>query len=67
MNQDFYHREKQAQQEQEKHDAVAGRHQTIETWQIEQEAALTGNAAPADQERPPGLFTKIRRALFGGK
>ncbi len=67
MNQDFYHREKQSQQGQEKHDAVSERHQTLETWQLEQEAAQTGTPPPSDEQRPPGFFTKLRRALFGGK
>lgn len=69
MNEDMYHRQEQTRQQQDRMSAQAGRHTTLETVQIEQEIAETGQTPEGEFDTTPpspGLWARIKR-LFGGK
>lgn len=69
MNNDFYHRQKAAEQDAERQRAVSERHSTLEVWQLEQEAAQHSTVeSPMSEtktviEKPAGLIARIKRAL----
>ncbi len=66
---EFYQRQKQAQQRHDQADAKFGTHSTVETWQLEQQDAAHGTFVPdpMDKEaaaKKPNLFVRIRKAIF---
>lgn len=67
MQSDFEHRQRQIEQEQERHKAQLGKSSTVETWHIEQGEANQGNLPSpegADVVPPePTLLGKLLRAL----
>jgi hypothetical protein len=68
MNQDFYHREREVKQNEERHRAQTEKHQTLETWQIEQDAAQSGVASPVGGQEGsarPGFIARLKKAIFG--
>ena len=67
MNQDFYHRERQVKQYEERQKAQAEKHQTLETVQIEQNAAQDGVESPLGEHKNAGqgILARLKKALFG--
>ncbi|HLU10209.1 MAG TPA: hypothetical protein VK003_11120 [Oceanobacillus sp.] len=67
MNQDFYHRERQVKQYEERQRAKAEKHQTLETVQIEQNAALDGIESPVGEKQNAGqgVLARLKKAIFG--
>ena len=65
MNQDFYTREQEKRQYKNRQQAQLEKHQTLETVQIEQNAAQDGvpSALGESKSAQPGFFTRIRRFL----
>lgn len=67
MQNDFEHRQRQIEQEQERHKAQIGKSSTVETWQIEQGEANQGtlqSGKGTDAVPPqPGLLGRLLRSL----
>ncbi|MDZ4766109.1 MAG: hypothetical protein SGI73_16335 [Chloroflexota bacterium] len=67
MNGDFEYRQRQIEQEKEKHRAQIGKSSTVETWHIEQGEANLGHAPSGegtDAAPPePGLLGRLLRSL----
>jgi hypothetical protein len=66
MNQEFYHHERQVKQYEERQKALAEKHQTLETVQIEQDAALDGVTSPlgANENARPSILARLKKAIF---
>jgi hypothetical protein len=73
MGDEFYHRQKQVEQDHDRAQHKGSKHTTYETWQLEQQAAEDGKFVPdpMDKLQPtgkkPNLLVRIQRALFGKK
>jgi hypothetical protein len=67
MNQDFYDRERQVKQYEERQKARAQKHSTLETVQMEQNAAQDGVASPLGESENTrqGIFARLKKAFFG--
>jgi hypothetical protein len=67
MNQDFYHRERQVKQYEERLKAQAEKHQTLETVQIEQNAAQDGVESPLGERQDvrQGILARLKKAILG--
>jgi hypothetical protein len=65
MSQDFYQRERQIKQHEERQRAQLEKHQTLETWHLEQEAAQQSSAPPAEEQRQAqqSLLSRVRKLL----
>jgi hypothetical protein len=68
MNQEFYHREREVKQYEERQRAQAEKHQTLETVHIEQNAAQAGISSPVSGQESspqPGFFARLKKAILG--
>lgn len=65
MSQDFYQRERQVKQHEERQRAQLEKHQTLETWHLEQEAAQQGSALPDAEQRQAqqSLLARVKKLL----
>lgn len=65
MSQDFYQRERQVKQHEERHRAQMEKHHTLETWHIEQEAAQQNSATPVDEQSGgrQSLLMRVKKLL----
>lgn len=63
MNQDFYRREQELRQHDDRQRAHAEKHQTLETLQIEQNAAQDGISAPMGEEKKArqGFLARLKK------
>lgn len=70
MQSDFNHRRREIEREQEELDEARRRHRTMEFVKLEQNAAEQGSIpSPLEVDvdpPPPSLWSRIKRALFGG-
>jgi hypothetical protein len=66
MNQDFYAREQESRQHEERLRAQAEKHQTLETVQIEQNAAQDGVPSALGEQKSarPGLLARLKRRFL---
>lgn len=68
MNTDFHHREQENRFHHDRHNTIANKHETMETWQLEQDEAGQRIVQPINGDMPPkpGLWARVKK-LVGRK